>query len=68
MLPRQRWQKYKLHRVQVQEEFANYDSDPAQIDLWLWHGSASVQEECRTGFDTAYANAVGHFCVGSARH
>ena len=35
---------------------ANYDSDPAQIVLWLWHGSASVQEECRTGFDTAYAN------------
>lgn len=34
------WQKYKLHRVQVQEEFQNNSCDAADVELWLWHGSS----------------------------
>ena len=33
------WQKYKLHRVQVQEEGQNSSCDAADVTLWLWHGS-----------------------------
>ena len=39
------WQKYKLHRVQAQNEFSATECDPTQVELWLWHGSDAFEEE-----------------------
>ena len=30
--------------------------DAALVELWCWHGSDNIEEECELGFDVAHAN------------